>query len=252
MKVLTLRKAHKYLGLIVGVQLLLWTASGLFFCLNPIAEVRGETEAAEPRPLDPSAAWTSPGIAIEELMASTPGAEVMSVQLRPHLAGGVYEIRFREYGRTRWATADAETGRLRQPLGAEEAVALAQEDFTVPAEVAAVDLITDVPAGSEYRGGPLPAFRVTFDHPLGTRLYVSTERALVTARRNDRWRAFDLLWALHIMDYREREDFNTMWLQIAAVLGVTTVASGYGLAVVTWLRTRVRRGQRATSRTASV
>jgi len=48
MNVRTLRKIHRYLGLFVGVQLLLWTAGGLFFSLNSIEKVRGEIEASEP------------------------------------------------------------------------------------------------------------------------------------------------------------------------------------------------------------
>ncbi|MBC8124060.1 MAG: hypothetical protein H7Y22_19760, partial [Gemmatimonadaceae bacterium] len=38
-----LRKAHRYLGLIAGLQLLFWTVSGLYFSLVPIADVRGES-----------------------------------------------------------------------------------------------------------------------------------------------------------------------------------------------------------------
>ena len=36
----TLRKVHRWLGLIAGIQLLLWTVSGLYFSLIPIDEIR--------------------------------------------------------------------------------------------------------------------------------------------------------------------------------------------------------------------
>jgi len=39
MNMRTVRKIHRYLGLFVGVQLLLWTAGGLFFSLNSIEKV---------------------------------------------------------------------------------------------------------------------------------------------------------------------------------------------------------------------
>ena len=79
---------------------------------------------------------------------------------------------------------------------------------------------------------------MSFDHPLGTRLYVSVERGVVTARRNDRWRWFDLFWMLHVMDYEDRDDFNTWWLQVAAALGVITILSGFTLAALTSPRLR--------------
>ena len=46
-----LRNLHKYVSLLVSVQLLLWTISGIYFSFNKIENVRGEqyykTEAVE-------------------------------------------------------------------------------------------------------------------------------------------------------------------------------------------------------------
>ena len=84
----------------------------------------------------------------------------------------------------------------------------------------------------------LSLYRVTFDDSLGTRLYVSVEHGLVTARRNDRWRLFDFLWMLHIMDYQNRDNFNTLLLQAVSALGLVTVLSGFFLFSVTLRRLR--------------
>jgi len=238
MNVRTLRKIHRYLGLFVGVQLLLWTASGLFFSLNSIAKVRGETEASEASPLRLTSPPASPAPALAELAERQPGIEVRSVTLRPHLGEGIYEIAYDDGHRGRWALADARTGRLRSPLTEAEAVELARADFVPDAPVAGVTLITEVDPGAEYRDRPLPAYRVSFDHPSGARIYVSTDRGVVTARRNDRWRWFDLFWMLHVMDYEDRDDFNTWWLQLAAALGVITILSGFTVAALTSPRLR--------------
>ena len=46
-----LRSLHKYVSLLVSVQLLLWTISGIYFSFNKIENVRGEqyykTDAVE-------------------------------------------------------------------------------------------------------------------------------------------------------------------------------------------------------------
>ena len=39
---ITLRKFHKYISLFIAIQLLLWTASGIYFSFNKIENVRGE------------------------------------------------------------------------------------------------------------------------------------------------------------------------------------------------------------------
>ena len=39
---ITLRKFHKYISLLIAIQLLLWTVSGIYFSFNKIENVRGE------------------------------------------------------------------------------------------------------------------------------------------------------------------------------------------------------------------
>ena len=51
---ITLRKFHKYISLIVSVQLLLWTVSGIYFSFNKIENVRGEQYRIENRVPSPN------------------------------------------------------------------------------------------------------------------------------------------------------------------------------------------------------
>ncbi len=39
---LKIRKAHRYLGLIIGVQFLAWTVSGLYFSWTDIDQIHGD------------------------------------------------------------------------------------------------------------------------------------------------------------------------------------------------------------------
>ena len=39
---ITLRKFHRYVSLVISIQLLLWTISGIYFSFNKINDVRGE------------------------------------------------------------------------------------------------------------------------------------------------------------------------------------------------------------------
>ncbi len=241
----TIRKLHRYLGLIIGIQLLLWTGSGLFFSLNPIEKVRGEHLMAPPPVLAPNDTLLAPPTqALKELRAQFPTAEVLQVTLRPLLNRPVYEITFRHNGTLRFALADARTGRLRPPITEAEAVAIAQADFIPEAPVAAVEYLTEAPPGSEFRSSPLPVYRVVFDHPTGTRIYVAAENGRVTARRNDTWRWFDFFWMFHIMDYRTRDNFNHLLLQSFSLFGLLTVLSGFVLWAVTSPTLRGRRKKR--------
>ncbi|UCF69537.1 MAG: peptidase M4 [Acidobacteriota bacterium] len=241
----TFRKIHRWLGVVIGIQFLMWTSGGLYFSRNPIEKVHGETEKAPPKPLGVTSPLASPDRGILALLADRPQAEVRSVTLRPHLESAVYEIAYVDRGQPRWVLADAATGGLRGAVGEDEAREIAIRSYLPGSPVRDVSLVTEAAPGSEYRERPLPAYRVSFDDALGTRIYVSAERGLVTARRNDRWRLFDLLWMFHIMDYEHRDDFNTPLLQVVSGLGLATILSGFALFAVTsprlWRRAPFRK-----------
>lgn len=223
------RKSHRWLGLLIGIQLLLWTVSGLYFTLIPIQEIRGEDQIREIAPVN--FAFTplaSPAVAISNLAVQTGSSlQVHAVYLRRMLDTPIYEIRYSLSGEKHVTMADAASGELRLPLSEQEAREIAQQDFAIDAPVSSVEYIEDVASDAEYRGGPLPAWRVNFAHDSGTRIYVSAEQGRVTARRNDSWRIFDFMWMLHIMDFEDRDNFNTLLLQLLAVLGVITIFSGF-------------------------
>ncbi len=244
MRVSWIRTTHRCLGLVIGVQLLLWTVSGFYFSWHTIEQVRGEHLTAGPRGLAlTDTTFLSPGVVIAALTRHVPDIEgIEHVALRSLLGEPVYEIMYYVKGDVRYALANACTGVFRSPISRDEAVAIARADFAPDAPVLAVEFIGAVGEDSEYRGRELPAYRVVFDHPSGTRVYVAAERGLVTARRNNTWRVFDFLWMFHIMDYKARDDINNMILRLMSILGVVTVLSGFLLWGVT---SRVlRRGTR--------
>ncbi|MDH4260266.1 MAG: PepSY domain-containing protein, partial [Gammaproteobacteria bacterium] len=77
-----------------------------------------------------------------------------------------------------------------------------------------------------------------FNDPRKTTIYVSSTTGQVIARRNDIWRLYDFFWMLHIMDYRERVNFNHALLIGASALALGLAASGFWLL---FYRVRLRR-----------
>ncbi|MDG2102820.1 MAG: hypothetical protein P8J91_03645, partial [Pirellulaceae bacterium] len=52
MKLRTWRKIHRYLGVVIGIQLFFWTLSGVVFSWNSIQAVRGEDLIREHDPIN--------------------------------------------------------------------------------------------------------------------------------------------------------------------------------------------------------
>lgn len=228
---------HRWLGAIVGLQLLAWTTGGLIFATHKLAWVHGDlTRQLRPAP---QLALTRIGATPEAAArAAGLGEGITSIELYQRGDRPVYEVKRGD----EVALVDAETGALLPPVDRAQAEAIALADQQAAPLVSAVEYIGTSPP-TEYRDKPLPAWLVSLDDGQGTHVYVDARTGAVRARRNAAWRRFDFFWMLHTMDYRGRDDFNHPLLIGAAALAVVSVASGGLLWLLRILRTWKRRRQ---------
>lgn len=225
---------HRWLTAIISLQLFLWSLGGLIFATHDIDWVRGEDgRNHEPAPgISIEQLVVSPAEAIDKSGLSTP---VDTVEIRRLLERNVYEIRTAESV----VVVDAENGHILSPIDSALAKSIALRDRADEAVVQSVVLLGE-DAPTEYRGRPLPVWRVTFADDDETHVYVAADSGRITARRNNAWRRFDFFWMLHTMDYGGRDNFNSLLLTSFATLGLLAVLSGW----VLWaarLRRRFRR-----------
>jgi hypothetical protein len=220
----------------MALQIIAWMVSGLYFAIFPIEEIRGEHLTRKSHPPDPAA--------FRDLVPVSVAWESVREQLGPDavpadvsLASRDGQVHFRvsgSLGDTRFERlVDGRSGAVRGMLGARDAMDAAVASLSVTGSVEQVRLVEDAPPGSEIRGRQLPVWRVDFSTPESLRLYIDPWTAEVVARRTARWRLFDFLWMLHIMDFSERDDFNTPLLQVAAAMGLIVALSG----VIFWAMT---------------
>ncbi len=224
-----LRKWHRRLGVIIGIQLFFWTLGGAYFSWFHIENVRGTTDRHLPPPVN-LANYTGilpPDSVFPKIPHPIHKIEISTLDTLP-----VYLF----YKNTDQVTmVDARAGTVLSPISEALAIAIAERDFKPEVPVRSVEMVTE--KQGEYKG-PIPAYRISFDYWKGTNVYVHANTGRVTAHRNSIWRGFDFLWMLHILDFKEREDFNNWILRIMSLLGLITIFSGYGLWAFTspWFR----------------
>jgi uncharacterized iron-regulated membrane protein len=234
-----IRKTHRYLGITIGIQFLLWTIGGLYFSWNNIDNVHGDHLRKSVSFLQADMQVVSPTVALHSLQSDKTIDSVHSIHLIRVLDKPVYQIQYFKghsgegsHHHVHYALADATTGALRSPLTKEEAVAIAQEQIASNAKIESVEYVEQVSKHSEYRERPLPAYAITFDEPACT-IYVATETGTFQTIRHNQWRAFDFLWMLHTMDYEGRDNFGNIALRAFSIFGLFTVCSGFLLFFVT-------------------
>lgn len=237
----TLRKIHRWLGLLMAVQIIAWMGSGLYFAVFPIETIRGEHLTREAEALDPQGlldlvpAWVAWNNAAIHL-----GEEIKDGSLSLVTRDGVthYRISGQAAGQPFVRLVDGASGAVVPRIGPQGVEDLAMAALAVPGEVRSVDWVTEMPPDGEVRGRTLPLWRVSFSQPESLNLYIEPWTGEIVARRTTRWRVFDFLWMLHIMDFDERDDFNTPLLMTASFLGLLIALTG----VVYWaLTTRLFR-----------
>ena len=190
---LTVRKIHRYLSILIAIQLLLWTISGIYFAYNKIEMVRGEQYRL---PLE-----------TEYRIFKRLGQEI---------------IEKNENGLKTYLTYPDNLPV--NNLLPNEAINIAKEKTSLnPTEVS---LIETAERGAEFRGRRLPIYKVSTDTKDGINIYIDPITGDVAAIRSDSWRAWDLLWALHIMDYQDRDNINNFLLKIFSILALVSSISG--------------------------
>ena len=105
-----IRKAHRYLGVIFGIQFLFWTLGGLYFSWTNIKEIRGEDVRKEEPALILTGNYVSPDSVLNEVKKKHTIQYLKSVQLIDLLGLPYYQVSFHNTQRIKTVLAKAITG----------------------------------------------------------------------------------------------------------------------------------------------
>ena len=203
------RKTHKYLSILLSIQLLLWTISGIYFAFNQIELVRGEQ-------------YRLPQVfSVDLSKVNLVLDSVNSIQVARRFGEEILIVR-----------KEAGTEYLNLEGTALEKLSKTQATSIVSAVTSltplAVEEINDPEPGSEYRGRNLPLFKVITQDQENDEInvYVDAISGQVVAIRSEQWRLWDLMWGLHIMDWETRDEINNWLLKLFSVLALISSLTG--------------------------
>ena len=202
-----IRLFHKYLSLVISIQLLLWTVSGIYFAFNKIELVRGEQYLIEQKVSK---------LNLKEVESSFSGKNVNFVR---RLDEWIIKVET-DSG---FSYTDLQ-GQNLDELNAEEVrEVVRQSTKLIPLMVQRID---KPEIRAEFRGRNLPIFKVATSTTDNINVYVDAFTGEVTAIRSDSWRIWDFLWGAHIIDYSERENINNFLIKILSILALLSSLSG--------------------------
>lgn len=223
------RKTHKWLGLFVGLQVVIWSLTGLYMTAVHIDIIHGDhlihsapvRSADVSRLVDPIALAAANG---------ANGARLIWIRDRPAY------VLAREDGEK---VVDAASGSPVRPPSEAEIRSIAKSTYTGDEEIASAALINEIPG--EIRGRRPPLWRVEFDHWNKPTLYFSPTTGELMTRRHELWRIFDFAWMLHVMGYEDRDNVNNPFLRVFTLGAVLMVLSGAWLLLYSFHRKKKKK-----------
>ena len=205
----TIRKIHKYLSLFISLQLLLWTASGIYFAYNKIENVRGEQYREQ----------TSFSVDLSKINFEVEDISTLSFANR--LNERVVVIR--DAQGKKYFDFD---GNLIDKISFEDALKVVKTKTNL--SPLSVEEVTEAKKRAEYRGRDLPIYRVVSTNKQNEEInvYVNPYSGDISAVRSTQWRIWYLLWGFHIMDWQDRDNIGNIFLKIFSVLALLSAITG--------------------------
>ena len=225
------RRLHNVLGLIVGAQVVLWVASGLYFSLRPIEEVRGEHLRSEAHAMITELPDSE--APVSGILAAV-GEPVMALKVKPWLDRPVWEAETHS-GKVMF---DYTSGQPLTPVSEADARLVAETAWAGEGKLASLMLIDDAPPEAG-RGAGRPMWRAEFEGEDKATFWIDPQAGDVAAVRTDWWRTFDLFWGLHIMDWTNRETISSWWMKLFSFGALMLSLAGIWLVVDRLLKGRI-------------
>jgi hypothetical protein len=191
-----LRRIHKWVGLVIGLQFLIWAISGTAMALLDMNEVAGGEAVEQRMPAIPAA-----GHAWPKVQRSIGNQQIRSITMRPLQDRQVLEVVTSAGVRL----FDAGSG---APVEVDRALAASLATAAHPSSMRPSNVTKLSELTLAVREHELPIWQVDFADDKHSSFYISGTTGQILERRNDTWRWWDFFWMLHNMDYAKRTSFN--------------------------------------------
>ena len=202
-----MRKAHNYLGLILFVQIGLWFLSGLVMALLPIDEVRGNHLKNSI-----TTSWHKAAFSPSDILSEHSSSASLSLTYRVNTSQPSLDaipVYYVVDGDNAYRYS-ALTGERLNALQESAVRKAATKQYAGDGDIVDAQRLDELP--QEVQNLSAPLWQVSFNDELNTRFYIDPNTGSVSRVRTDTWRLFDFMWMLHIMDYKDRSNFNSPWL----------------------------------------
>ena len=215
------RTLHRWLSLIVGVQVLIWVGTGIYFNVVDLEAVNGNQQR---QPMATHGTLVAMNLLPVHTLTSR---RAQRIELVWRLGRPFYQFDFSTvahgYFKRDVTLFDAQTG-AEFTITKDNARSLALQSYTGNGQIVSVHRLK--PPIDALPKQQNPVWQVVMDDPQNTAIYVNAMTGDVTAHITDARRIRDLMFRLHFMDYANTGNFNHGLIIVFAVLALLLSVTG--------------------------
>jgi hypothetical protein len=215
---------HKWIALVVAIQVLGWVVGGLIMTSIPIGLVHGDQHIAAPvlTPIDLKRL-----IPLDRQLTLADNTDIGSATLKNTPRGPIWVLKSAAGSEGWW---NAYTGENVDEMAAADARRFSAASYKGSGKLVGVDYEEVAPKEAQVSG---PLWRARFSDPEHTRLYLDSFTGEVLSRRSDVWALYDVFYQIHIMNFGASRSYNHPVIVIATAATLFVVMTGL---VLLWIR----------------
>jgi len=227
-KLSTIKSLHKWLSLLVFIQLFIWLGSGLFFNLMDHSKARGNQyrQSIVQEDIDVQSLLNTKELLVQ---SKRPVNDISLVQRLGHPYYLVtHEKGLYRHFESHFSLIDAYSGNVKI-IDNKMAAALAQATYSGSAKAKKVNKVN--PPIADFLKEQNTLWQVDFDDELNTSVYINASSGQLVGHSNDDKRFADFFFMLHFMDYsalfgKSSSGFNNWQIIFFALLTLVFCLTG--------------------------
>jgi len=219
---------HKWLSLLIGLQLLIWLGSGFYFNLMDAKKAHGgqfRIWQQQESIIEPSRLY-DPKLILTEFAEKN--IEVISLKQIQRLAKPYYLITHEKglyaHFKSSHSLVDAYTGDI-ITLDKEMASSLANNSYSGEGKIISVKKLS--PPYDDIAREKNDVWQINYSDDIYTSIYVDVDSGRLIAHSNDDKRFADFFFMLHFMDYGNEASFNNIQIILFAIFTLFFALTGF-------------------------
>jgi hypothetical protein len=215
------RRIHKWLSLVVGLQIMIWVVTGLYFNLSDPIETSGQIHRIK---IENSGDYSAFEFITLDNMVNV---KAVSVDITWILGKPYYVLTEQgaahQYQQQVRRVIDATSG-LNYEVNRLDALSIARLSYVNPLKPISTVYLN--PPVNELPKQQNPVWKVSVDDKNNTEIYIDAATGQVISHINDQRKFRDFMFKLHFMDYLNQGTFNNWFSIVFAFMSLILTVTG--------------------------